>query len=301
MNAIAVPFRQLVERRLWPLAALLVAALVAVPVMLSKDPAPVASAPTAVASAQGETQPIVSIGDPAQTENVRKVLGSRKNPFRPAIAAKEAKPVSDATVAQAPSGDAKTDAPATGGAAPATGGGGEAVSGPPAPTVAPAPTTPEKTYELYSLKVRFGDSAADTLPARTVKRLKALPSSEDAALIYLGLLKDRKTAVFLVDGAAKVQGDGRCLPSTADCQTLQMKRGDTAFIDMPSADGGSDRQFQLDLVKIRTSETTDAKAAARSYAAEARGGRAALRARVSRARGLRFDQRRGVLVAPATD
>jgi hypothetical protein len=300
MNVIAVPFRQLVERRLWPLAALLVAALVAVPMLLSKDPAPVASAPAAVASAQGDTQPIVSIGDPAQTENVRKVLGSRKNPFRPAIAAKEAKPVTDATVAQAPSADTKSDAPATGGAAPATGGGG-AVTGPPVPVVAPTPTTPEKTYELYSLKVRFGDSSADVLPARTVKRLKALPSSEDAALIYLGLLKDRKTAVFLVDGAAKVQGDGRCLPSNADCQTLQMKRGDTAFIDMPGADGEGERQFQLDLVKIRTSETTDAKAAARSYAAEARGGRAALRARVSRARGLRFDQRIGVLVAPTTD
>jgi hypothetical protein len=300
MNAIAVPFRQLVERRLWPLAALLVAALVAVPMLLSKDPAPVASAPTAVASAQGETQPIVSISDPAQTENVRKVLGSRKNPFRPAIAAKEAKTVSDATVAQAaPSGDAKSGGPSTGGAAPATGGGD--VTGPPSPVVAPTPTTPEKTYELYSLKVRFGDSSADVLPTRTVKRLKALPSSEDAALIYLGLLKDRKTAVFLVDGAAKVQGDGRCLPSNADCQTLQMKRGDTAFIDMPGADGGSDRQFQLDLVKIRTSETTDAKAAARSYAAEARGGRAALRARVSRARGLRFDQRTGVLVPPTAD
>ena len=107
--------------------------------------------------------------------------------------------------------------------------------------------------------------------------------------------------MFLVDGAAKVQGDGKCLPSTADCQTLQMKRGDTAFIDMPGADGGSVRQFQLDLVKIRTSKTTDATAARRSYAAEARGGRSALRARVSRAGGIRFDPRTGVLITAKND
>jgi len=159
-----------------------------------------------------------------------------------------------------------------------------------------APPAPEKTYELYSLKVRFGESSSPDLQARTLKRLKALPSSENAAVIYLGLLKDRKTAVFLVDGGAKVQGDGKCLPSAADCQTLQMKRGDTAFIDMPGEDGVTATQYQLDLVKIRTSETTDAKAARRSYAAEARGGRAALRARVSRTLGLRFDADSGTLV-----
>ena len=297
MNDIAVPFRQLVERRLWPLAVLLVAALVAVPMLLSKDPAPMASAPTAVASAQGPTEPIVSVGDPAQTENVRKVLGSRKNPFRPAIAATAAKPV-QAVKATNTGGETKSGTATTGGTSV---GSGTDISGPATPvtpvTPVVGPAVPEKTYELYSLKVRFGESTSTELPTRTLKRLKALPSSEDAAVIYLGLLKDKKTAVFLVDGAATVQGDGKCLPSASDCQTLQMKRGDTAFIDMPGGDGAGDRQFQLDLVKIRTSETTDAKAARRSYAAEARGGRTALRARVSRTRGLRFDADSGTLVA----
>ena len=79
----------------------------------------------------------------------------------------------------------------------------------------PAPT-PEKTYELYSLKVRFGDPPRTTCRPATLKRLKALPGAEDPALIYLGLLKDRKTAVFLVDGAAEVQGDGKCLPSASE-------------------------------------------------------------------------------------
>jgi hypothetical protein len=289
MKDIAVPFRQLVERRLWPLAALLLAALVAIPVVLAKSPSAPAPAagPVASASSQGATEPIVSLSQPESREAVRKVLGSRKNPFRPAIKGHAARKVAAPTVSSAPA------APSHG----LTGGGasGPLTVGAPSVPVITAPATPKKTYELYSLKVNFGDSAAEQLTSRTIKRLTALPSNEDAAVIYLGLLKDHRTAVFLVDGAAKVQGDGKCLPSAADCQTLRLKRGDTAFIDMPSETGTGSVQYQLDLVKVRTKKTTNAHAAKRSYVSVAKGGRNALRARLSRANGVRYDARAGVI------
>ena len=48
MNLINDTFRGLVRKKLWPVALLLVAALVAVPVLLAKDPeTPVATAPPA--------------------------------------------------------------------------------------------------------------------------------------------------------------------------------------------------------------------------------------------------------------
>ena len=300
MNALAVPFRQLVERRLWPLAALLIAALVAVPVLLSKSvaqPAP----PAPVASTQGETEAIVSLSDPGDRESVRKVLGSRKNPFRPAVAAKAAPKKAETAPAAAAGAASPADAGDKGGTS-----SGGAVSAPSTP-VAPAPVSvpvvdtplaPKKTYELYSLKVRFGDSSAETLAASQLKRLTALPSNEDAAVIYLGLLKDRKTAVFLVDGDARVQGDGACKPSPRNCETLEMKAGDTAFIDVGSEEAGTTQQFQLDLVAIRTKKTTDADAARRSYVSVARGGRAALRSRMSRVGGLQFDAHVGLVARP---
>ena len=43
MNALATPFRQMVDRKLWPLAILLIAAIAAVPMLLKKEqsvPAP---------------------------------------------------------------------------------------------------------------------------------------------------------------------------------------------------------------------------------------------------------------------
>ena len=298
MNDIAVPFRQLVERRLWPLAVLLIAALVAIPVLLSKGAEP-AAPPAAVAAAeQGETKPIVSLSEPGERDSVRKVLGSRKNPFRLAVAPKKAKPEKAPAAQQAQTentaGDSKPSTGASSGGAPAA-----PVSAPVAPTTPTVVATPApvaKTYELYSLQVRFGESTSTALPGRTLKRLTALPSNEDAALIYLGLLKDRKTAVFLVDGDAEVQGDGTCRPSPQNCETLEMKRGDTAFVDVSTGEEGSlPQQYQLDLVKIRTKKTTDAEAAKRSYAAVAKGGRAALRARVSRVGKFTFDRGTGLV------
>lgn len=297
MNDIAVPFRQLVERRLWPLAVLLIAALVAIPVLLSKGADP-AAPPAAVAAAeQGETQPIVSLSEPGKRDSVRKVLGSRKNPFRLAVAPKKAKPEKAPAAQQAqtentaPASKPSTAAPAAPVTAP--------VTAPVVPTTPPVVATPApvaKTYEMYSLQVRFGESTSTALPGRTLKRLTALPSDEDAALIYLGLLKDRKTAVFVVDADAQVSGDGTCRPSPQNCETLEMKRGDTAFVDVSTGEEGSlPQQYQLDLVKISTKKTTDAEAAKRSYASVAKGGRAALRARVSRVGKFTFDRGTGLV------
>ena len=42
-------------------------------------------------------------------------------------------------------------------------------------------------------------------------------------LIYLGVLKDGKTAVFLVDHGVSAVGDGDCAPSPDECETLRMQ------------------------------------------------------------------------------
>lgn len=288
MNQLAAPFRQLVERRLWPLALLLLLALAAVPFLLSKSEevppaAPVAAVPGATTEAGNAlaTQPIVSVGAPETREQRRKVLGSAKDPFKPAKAGKKAKAATEPKVAeQKNSALPKTD---------------EALAN----AITNLVTVQEnvkKTYELYSLTVRFGDSTATTLKARNLKRLKAMPSVAEPAFIYLGLLDDHKTAVFLVDANAKVQGDGKCMPNPENCQTLHMKVGDIAFFDVTDpASGQVTKQYQLDLVRIRKKTTTDRKEAAAANSTEASGGREALRARSSRINGYRYSRSSGTL------
>jgi hypothetical protein len=177
--------------------------------------------------------------------------------------------------------------PGGGSAAPTTGG----VT---APTTA-APVAPKPSYELYSLKVRFGSSESEVLPESNLKRLTALPDAKEPAIIYLGLLDDHKTAVFLVDSRATVQGDGKCLPSAGNCQNLHLKVGETAFFDMAAVDGQPGAQYQLDVLKVAKKKTSDAKAAKASMAKVARGGRSALRARVARAGRYRYDAKTGTL------
>jgi hypothetical protein len=301
MNALAMPFKQLVERKLWPLAILLLAALVAVPMLLaSKDagvPAPPAGAVTASASqtALGETQPIVTLGTAEQRETRRKVLGARKNPFKP-VPTPQAK-AADATTTTAPN-TSVVKKESSGGAS--SGGGAAAPVVGVAPAAPAAPLAPKRTYELFSLKIRFGPTSSLDLANRSIKRLTALPKMSEPTLVYLGLKKDLKTAVFLVDANTLVVGDGKCLPSPANCQNLELKKGQTAFVDVLGDDGQSLAQYELDLVSVIRKKTTNLSTARASRKAVAKGGRDALRANVARVRGLMYDPNTGTLKEPET-
>ncbi len=136
--------------------------------------------------------------------------------------------------------------------------------------------------------MRFGASESTTRPPRKdVKRLQALPSSEEPVLIYLGVLKDKKTAVFLVDSGVIAQGDGTCMPSRTSCETIHIKEGETEFFDVAPEEAGDGRprpsgaQYQLDVIKIRKKATTSAKKAKKSLARVSKSGRKILKARIA--------------------
>jgi hypothetical protein len=291
MNALADPFKQLVERKLWPLALLLVAALVAVPLLLTEKPAetsPLPAATTGVPAGQGETESVVSLADANKTDKLRAVLGNRKDPFRPAQFHRVPK---DETLTQAgqatvvePTGSSSGGSSAPSGGTPVA---GDTPSTPVETPVPAAPTPAPKTYDLYSLEVRFGPTDGE-LVSRNVKRLTGLPGG-NPALLYLGLMPDHKTAVFLVDAGVNVLGDGECDPSPDNCQTLTLEKGETEFINR----GGE--QWELDLIDIHVKKTTDARAARKARAAEARNGRKLARRMGARSSAYRYDAGEGTL------
>jgi hypothetical protein len=296
------------RRLFWLLVALLlVAAAAAVPMLLSEEPgAPAAPAVAAVKSDDSTltTEPIVALATEGDRAERRRVLGSPKNPFKPnATPTPEPK---QSSPAQAPASAPESGAGTGGGGAGApvsspgsSGGGATPVS--PGFTTPLAPVTPKKKYELYELTVRFGSSEEGDQPRQDVKRLEALPSSQEPVLIYLGVLKDNKTAVFMVESGVVAQGDGVCRPSRTVCETIHLKEGETEFFDIPSesADGTetSAAQYQLDVVKIRRKVTTSAKKANRSLARVSKSGRKILRARIAGDGPLRYryDQATGQL------
>ena len=299
MSAITNVWRQLVQRRLWPVAILLIAALAAVPLALAKDPdpavpGPVVPAADAAASAESAlaVQPIVAPATAADRGKRRKVLGAPKNVFG-------LPPVAEAGSAAAPNSDGSTTAkdpvtPTTGGSggtSPSTGG-GTSPSTPAPPATDPTPAPAPRTYAMHELTVRFGDAAAGSA-RKSLKRLQPLPSAENPVLIYLGVLRDGKTAVFLVDHGVTAVGDGDCRPSPDECETLRLKAGETEFLDVTDATGASTGQYQLDLVKIHKSSTASASRAQ----ASSKAGRRLLKARVASdgPTGYRWDAAAGAL------
>lgn len=278
---LANTWRGLVQRRLLPVAALLLAALVAVPLLLSSDPEPVTPA-DGVAASRDEVmgQPIVAVASAAEREGDRRVLGDRNNPFKPVPQPKVKKSTSKSTGSGGVSGGMGALAPggfgsggsgassgdsgagsggsgagsggssgsgSTSGGSPTSGGGsnGAAPGGsdpngggsPSGSTPAPDPTATPNTgplFKAYSLMVRFGSSGDEALVESNLDRLAALPSPDEPVLIYLGMRKDRKTAVFLVDAGVTTQGDGTCNPDPEHCETLELRAGETAFFDVPA-------------------------------------------------------------------
>ena len=319
MSVITDTWRQLVRRRLWPVAALLVAALAAVPFLLAKDPepAPVAS-PASGGSATGTgvlaTEPIVALAAPEDRAERRRVLGARHDIFTPtkkaAKATAKAAKADGATAASAgtdaaastdTSGAAASPSPSpSAGASPSAGGsaggstggstgtgtgstGTETPAATPTPEPAPAPATPEPTWPANSLTVRFGDAAADSLEKSTLERLSPLPSADEPVVIYLGLADEGTTAVFLLGDGVQPTGDGVCLPEPTSCETLALKAGETEFLDVMGEDGTTPgAQYELDVVAIHPAKTaTGATAAAAKVAKTATAGTRAIKAHVA--------------------
>lgn len=239
-------WRQLVRRRLWPVALLLVAALVAVPMFLAQDPEPAvdtaAPAPAPAVNSELAEAPIVTAAADDTSKAGRKPLGKSHDIFKSTVKPPKAAKVTK--VEPKAKDEADTPEPAT--ETPASGGGGGTTT--PATPVDPTPAPKPKTYPLNSLTVRFGSHGS--MKQSNVTRDEALPSTSQPLLIFLGLSKDRGTASFLLAAGAVAQGDGECHPTPESCETIRLDAGETEFIDVVDATGAVTGQYQLDLLKI---------------------------------------------------
>jgi hypothetical protein len=280
MNFVTSTWRELVRRRLWPVAVLLLLALVAVPVVLAHDPQPAETpAPGPVAATKADDSvatPVVAKAAAADRDRRRRVLGARKDPFKPAPV-KTPAPTAEQTQAAVPSSSGGSSAlPSFGGSSapdssvtqikppslPVTGSGGGSAPGTPSPLPSPtgsAPAGPTKpTYPADSVIVRFGDAKSDSLEQMLVPKLAPLGKSEASSdddgmslLVYLGLTKDGKKAKFLIDDSLRPTGDGVCKPHPSTCEVIELRKGDTEFFDTVDPKTNEIAStFELDLVAI---------------------------------------------------
>jgi hypothetical protein len=258
MNAVTTIWRQLVRNKLWPVAVLLLAALVAVPVLLAREPAvPETIAPVTVSTEADDSiaEPIVAKVTAEDRDRRRRVLGVRKDPFRPAPV-KEPKPVEQPDTPD----QSQPEAPSTGGT----------VGGSSEPAEAPV------FYEPGTITVRFGDATSNSLQRFAIPKFGPVPDDEFPLLVYMGLTKDGKKAKFLVDAALEVDGDGTCKPHPSNCEVIELAVGETEFLDVINPETTDEEvteeetteeetepeivaTFQLDLVDIKRAGDSDVR------------------------------------------
>ncbi len=254
----------LVEKRLWPVALVLLLALVAVPVALggSDDDAAV-SAPVGATGAAGGAAPPAQVALDPGFPGRRDRGGAVRDPFKQ----RKVPPAATGTtsITAPPAGQSPTQAPPKGGrSAGGTPAAPTAPAGPNAPTAPAPPTAPKPPasdpLDPYVVSLVLGQTGAKRV-RRTVERLTPLPSADNPFLIYLGVLSDKRTAVFLVSSDARASGEGACKPRKSSCQTVELQRGDTEYFAVTRANGEV-TWYQLDLGRISRRQATSSRASA---------------------------------------
>lgn len=280
----------LVERRLWPVAALLLVALVAIPVLMTRGgeaapapaPLPVTGASTAPAPA-GASQPVALKAPERQTPR-----GPARDPFAghgaaKARAATATAPVAVTTVtpedpapiaAGGPSNPSDSPVSPPTAAAPAPAAARTGPSNPSDERVSPpSGGEPEGHAAGYAVDLAWGP-AGETRTVRDPARLRPLSAEDVPGVVFMGVRPDGGTVLFLLLGEAKGAGDGRCRPTPALCHLVELRAGDTEYVDVPGADGI--RQYELRVETVDERRTDRAPAAARRRARVSEAGRALL-------------------------
>jgi hypothetical protein len=260
---------ELRQKRLWPVVALLVVALGAVPFLLKKSSHPATEAQTPIATPPPNPATTLPALNVQSTPPHSRLSGVAHNPFgnaSPATTGTTSVTSSAAstaltaagTTASTLSGGAGTSPGATGTGAPSlpsTGSSAPAGSGAPtntppsithgaAPTPAPSGLKPTQAYDV-AMAITNSSGGLDTVDP--LQRLSPIPSAQQPLLVELGVAQDGNHVLFVVQPGALPTGPGTCTPGPIDCEILSLGQDQTEQL---SARQGSIGASQVALFAI---------------------------------------------------
>jgi len=311
--------RELVDKRLWPVAVLLVLALVAVPLMLGGGGSASSVEPLSdVAAPDAGSTPVTAVElAPPPAGGTRS--GKVRDPFRRGAKKEPGLGAGTTTTATFESSGGGTPTSLEGGGTTAGGGGTTAGGGttPEDATSSPGESktaSPNRARSVYRTTVRWG--AGDSAKAQQILRLTPLGGLNSQALrlaplgglnspalLYLGVDEDGKHALFLLGPQTTSIGDAEC--PDAGCRVISLARGDSQTVAVQPA-GAQPAQFELKVVSVERDELSTAARASRSRAKEHPDGRDYLRSLIQDAAtahvigAFAFDRGKGVMVEAPT-
>lgn len=260
-------WQDLREKRLWPVALLLLAGLVAVPVLLAKpaeDPGPppaVSSKPAVEEEENGQLAEVkLEEGEDVASGSTLGVFDP-SNPFKPpkkVIAASrndsgsssQAGPADQSAADDAGSGSGGGSGDDSGGADTGTtppSGGGDTGSD----DDGGEPTT---TVYKYVVDVTFTANGR-TRRIKGMEKLDMLPNQASPLLIAMGVTVDGGNAVFMVDSTLKAAGEGRCKPSGKECAFAYIGPGSEHVFTEEDGDSYTVRVDEIRKVEMKSGAT----------------------------------------------
>ncbi len=262
-------FEDLVDKRLWPVALLLVVAAVAIPVAIggsSAEPRESSSVTAASGPASTAAPAVELVGPPA----VRSRPGAVRDPFRRTKPKAKSAAKTSAQPPAAKSGSSKE------GARPGSGSGsGPATTKPkPAVSVPVEPTAALVARSIFQTTAHFtGPGAAYEHP---LDRLAVLGTTDSPALQYLGVSRGGEYAIFLLGPAATAHGNvGACIVADP-CRAIGLRRGEKLKVEVADA-GTAPRHYTLEVTSLRRVALASNAAAEREREHVAKDGREVLR------------------------
>jgi hypothetical protein len=239
--------KDLRANRLWPLAIVLLVAIVAVPIALSKSASRTPVAPRAQVPAPSGSTSLPALNVQSSSSKSR-LPGRGRDPFA-GQASTTPGPATGTT------GSAGASTSGTTGTTVASGAGGTTTSGS-GSTAAPTtvPTTPPSiihkpkpkpapsglsSTQSYDVSLEITNSAGGLDSIDPLQRLSVLPSERQALLVELGVLKGGSRVLFAVLPGAVLGGPGVCTPGPVDCEILSLAQGQTEAVGVKTSSGQS--------------------------------------------------------------
>jgi hypothetical protein len=237
------------ERHLLPLVAILLVALVALPIVLSKSSDSAAEEAGGAIATPSAVTPTSSLVVAKATPGLRayhRRLSDRTatNPFR--------QPPSSTAGESSAEGPTSVEETTTGGEPAETGGQPSPAEGNGEP-----PSGGQLKYYSWTIDVRVtpvssGKGKSEASVRHNLPEMTMLPSRSVPALTFVGITKDEKNAVMLVsDKVTGLFGDATCTVGSEACQliVLQPEIPETVVY------GADSRTYRIELLKVSLTET----------------------------------------------
>lgn len=239
------------ERRLWPVAVGLVAAIAAIPLVLFKPasgaPAPVA--PIVSATPQmGSVLPTVSVST-APTDGSRLETFKQKNPFKPMADLKKAQTTGSPAAATAAKAVPASSGGSTSSASTSSTGGTSPSSGSSGATGTPGSSTPSVTQHTtttswtYTATFQFG--TPDKMKTKKdVKPFTLLPDENAPVIVFASA--DADQAVFYIQNQSFLpEGEGKCDKTSGACHFVTLTTNDASNEEAFVSSDGTEYDIKL--------------------------------------------------------